>query len=110
LLQVGIVGIGVLGKTTISQKIFNSKQLVDRFVKRVWVSLSQIVSEEEIMKTMLKQLGQYVNGLDVVTQFWIHQDFLKCYFISIIIYKNPKKIKKKENSKIYFSRVNRIFP
>jgi len=65
LLQVGIVGIGVLGKTTISQKIFNSKQLVDRFVKRVWVSLSQIVSEEEIMKTMLKQLGQYVNGLDM---------------------------------------------
>jgi hypothetical protein len=46
----------------------------------------------------------------VVTQFWIHQDFLECYFISIIIYKNPKKIKKKENSKIYFSRVNRIFP
>jgi hypothetical protein len=65
LLQVGIVGIGVLGKTTISQKIFNSKQLVDRFVKRVWVSLSQIVSEEEIMKTMLKQLGQYINGLDM---------------------------------------------
>ena len=30
----------------------------------------------------------------VVTQFWIHQDFLECYFISIIIYKNPKKIKK----------------
>ena len=30
----------------------------------------------------------------VVTQFWIHQDFLECYFISIIIYKN-KKIKKK---------------
>jgi len=26
----------------------------------------------------------------VVTQFWIHQDFLECYFISIIIYKNPK--------------------
>jgi len=47
----------------------------------------------------------------VVTQFWIHQDFLKCYVISIIIYKNPKKIKKKfKNAKIYFSRVNRIFP
>jgi hypothetical protein len=30
----------------------------------------------------------------VVTQFWIHQDFLECYFISIIIYKNPKKLKK----------------
>ena len=28
----------------------------------------------------------------VVTQFWIHQDFLECYFISI--YKNPKKLRK----------------
>jgi len=49
--------------------------------------------------------------LCVVTQFWIHQDFLECYFISVILYKNPKKIKKKfKNSKIYFSWVNRIFP
>ena len=31
-------------------------------------------------------------GATVVTQFWTHQDFLECYFISIIIYKNPKKI------------------
>jgi hypothetical protein len=30
-----------------------------------------------------------------VTQFWIHQYFPECYFISIIIHKNPKKIKKK---------------
>ena len=30
----------------------------------------------------------------VVTQFWIHQYFLECYFISIIIYKNPKKLRK----------------
>ena len=48
--------------------------------------------------------------MSVVTQFWIHQDFLKCYFISIIIYKNPKKLRKRKNAKIYFSRVNRIFP
>ena len=33
-------------------------------------------------------------GATVVTQFWIHQDFHECYFISIIIYKNPKKLKK----------------
>ena len=48
----------------------------------------------------------------VVTQFWIHQDFLKCYFISIIIYKNPKKLKEslKLKKKKYFARVNRIFP
>jgi len=33
-------------------------------------------------------------GATIVTQFWIHQDFLECYFISIIIYKNPKKLRK----------------
>jgi hypothetical protein len=33
-------------------------------------------------------------GATVVTQFWIHQDFLEWYFISIIIYKNPKKLRK----------------
>ena len=49
-------------------------------------------------------------GATVVTQFWIHQDFLECYFISIIIYKNPKKLRKRKIQKIYFSRVNRIFP
>jgi len=50
-------------------------------------------------------------GATVVTQFWIHQDFLECYFISIIIYKNPKKLRKSiKIQKIYFSRVNRIFP
>jgi hypothetical protein len=40
----------------------------------------------------------------VVTQFWIHQDFLECYFISIIIYKNPKKLRKSLKFKnIFFS-------
>ena len=33
-------------------------------------------------------------GAIVVTQFWIHQDFLEYYFISSIIYKNPKKLRK----------------
>ena len=38
----------------------------------------------------------------VVAQFWIHQDFLECYFISIIIYKNPKKIRKRKIQKYIF--------
>jgi len=31
----------------------------------IWVSISQTVNEEEIMKTVLKQLGEDVNGLDM---------------------------------------------
>ena len=37
----------------------------------------------------LKSLNLFLSS--VVTQFWIHQDFLECCFISIIIHKNPKK-------------------
>jgi len=40
--------------------------------------------------------------LGVVTQFWIHQDFPECYFISIIIYKNPKKLRKFKIQKYIF--------
>jgi len=47
----------------------------------------------------------------VVTQFWIHQDFLECYFISIIIiHKNPKKLRKSLKFKNIFFSVNGIFP
>ena len=46
----------------------------------------------------------------VVTQFWIHQYFSECYFISIIIHKNPKKLRKSLKFKNIFSRVNHIFP
>jgi glutamate/tyrosine decarboxylase-like PLP-dependent enzyme len=38
-------------------------------------------------------LYKYLIAL-VVTQIWIHKDFLERYFISIIIYKNPKKLRK----------------
>ena len=56
---------GGLGKTTVSQKLFDRKQVVDRFEKRVWVSVSQTVNEEETMKSVLKQLGEDVNGMDM---------------------------------------------
>jgi hypothetical protein len=39
------------------------------------------------------------------------QDFLECYFISSILYKNPKKLRKSlKLKKKNFARVNRIFP
>ncbi|MQM16000.1 hypothetical protein Taro_048949 [Colocasia esculenta] len=54
---IGIVGMGGLGKTTTAQKVFNEKQVEDHFEKRMWVSVSQTFVEEEIMRSMLKNLG-----------------------------------------------------
>ncbi|ESR55985.1 Disease resistance RPP13-like protein 4 [Citrus sinensis] len=42
----GIVGMGGLGKTTIAQKIFNDREMVAYFEKRIWVPVSQNFSEE----------------------------------------------------------------
>jgi hypothetical protein len=44
----------------------------------------------------------------VVTQFWIHQDFLKCYFISIIIYKNQKYIFLESTASFHKNRFHRV--
>ncbi|KAF8414046.1 hypothetical protein HHK36_002045 [Tetracentron sinense] len=63
--RVGIVGMGGLGKTTITQKIFKDKLVVDCFEKRIWVSVSQTFSEPEIMRSMLKQLGEDESGSDI---------------------------------------------
>ncbi|XP_058096476.1 disease resistance RPP13-like protein 4 [Magnolia sinica] len=54
---IGIVGMGGLGKTTTAQKVFNDREVEDHFDRRMWVSVSQTFSEEEIMRSMLKNLG-----------------------------------------------------
>ncbi|KAJ9153686.1 hypothetical protein P3X46_027104 [Hevea brasiliensis] len=49
--QVGIVGMGGL--------------VTDHFEKNIWVAISKTLNEEDITRTMLKQLGEDANGLDM---------------------------------------------
>ncbi|XP_021895134.1 disease resistance RPP13-like protein 4 [Carica papaya] len=73
LLHVGIVGMGGLGKTMIAKKIFNDKNVNDRFDKKIWVSVSQDFTEERIMKNMLEQLGYQGSFLDDLS--WMMRKF-----------------------------------
>ncbi|PON90218.1 NB-ARC domain, LRR domain containing protein [Trema orientale] len=60
--QVAIVGMGGLGKTTIAQKIFHDNEVLGRFDKMIWVSVSRAYNEENLVRSMLERLGKNVSG------------------------------------------------
>jgi len=65
ILKIGIVGMGGLGKTTIAQMVFNDREIEDRFERRMWISVSQSFDEEQIMRSMLRTLGDASVGDDL---------------------------------------------
>ncbi|CAB4275648.1 unnamed protein product [Prunus armeniaca] len=74
--RIGIVGMGGLGKTTISQKIFHDVKVLAHFDKMIWVCVSQSFSAERIMRSILER--EDLKGRDAsllwmmcgVTQRW----------------------------------------
>ncbi|GAA0186359.1 antimicrobial response protein [Lithospermum erythrorhizon] len=64
ILAIGIVGMGGLGKTTLAQKVFNDKKFEEHFERRIWVSVSQTFTEEQIMRSILRSLGDVSVGDD----------------------------------------------
>ncbi|KAG8090426.1 hypothetical protein GUJ93_ZPchr0011g27687 [Zizania palustris] len=56
--KIAIVGTGGVGKTTLAQKIFNSKKIKEqRFNKVAWVCVSRDYSEESLLREVLKQMN-----------------------------------------------------
>ncbi|CAD6336892.1 unnamed protein product [Miscanthus lutarioriparius] len=53
---VSVVGMGGLGKTTLTKKVYDSKDLGDIFEIRAWIAVSQSFDPKELLKEMIKQL------------------------------------------------------
>lgn len=82
ILAIGVVGMGGLGKTTIAQKVFNEREMEDHFERRIWVSVSQTFTEEQILRSMLRNLGDASIGdsagelLRKINQYLLGKRFL----------------------------------
>ncbi|KAL6596587.1 hypothetical protein ACP70R_047230 [Stipagrostis hirtigluma subsp. patula] len=52
---VSIVGMGGLGKTTLAKKVYDSKELHERFPYCAWVTVSQSFNIMELLKDLIRQ-------------------------------------------------------
>nr|GMC82712.1 disease resistance protein RPM1-like [Ipomoea batatas] len=56
-----VVGMGGLGKTTLVKKAYDDAQVIKHFQLRVWVTVSESFKIEELLKDVIKQLGNLPN-------------------------------------------------
>ncbi|CAL9190258.1 unnamed protein product [Musa hybrid cultivar] len=49
-----ITGMGGIGKTTLAQKIFNDSRIIDNYEIRLWVCVSKVYSEIDLLKQMIR--------------------------------------------------------
>nr|GLL25827.1 disease resistance protein RPM1-like isoform X5 [Ipomoea trifida] len=57
-----VVGMGGLGKTTLVKKAYDDAQVTNHFQRRVWVTVSETFKIEELLKDVIKKLGNTPNG------------------------------------------------
>ncbi|XP_058222997.1 disease resistance protein RPM1-like [Rhododendron vialii] len=57
---ISVAGMGGLGKTTLTKKVYDDATVKRHFQTRVWITVSETVKVEELLKDMIRQLFEEV--------------------------------------------------
>ena len=70
---ISVVGMGGLGKTTLAKKVYDNKKIVERFVCRAWITVSQSFKMEMVLQNMIKKFYEAMkepipDGMDAMDE------------------------------------------
>ncbi|VAI00521.1 unnamed protein product [Triticum turgidum subsp. durum] len=62
LMVIAIVGVGGIGKTTLSKKVFNDEAIKCNFTKKIWLSITRDFNDIELLSTAITAAGGDLPG------------------------------------------------
>ena len=89
-----VVGMGGLGKTTLAKKVYDNKKVVERFVCRAWITVSESFKMEMVLQNMIKKfyeamkepIPEGMDAMDEISLISLLKKYLEDKRYAIVFY------------------------